>query len=270
MLIKRRAKLNAFVSQDPLHRGNTNSKLIRNVAGTSPSLITFYDTGSPRSVADWFSANLLRHQTANPLLPNTSPVARKSSIMDSEGHTDIAHFGESDFDQLDGAKAMLSHIVQRIGIEGRLIDKDGPIAIQIAKPNPAIDIHGILRQSQIQHEPDLRPCHPSPSRCGKRNKTPDINKTPAAPQEFPKKPKNPRVCQVLWCHFGHRQVVRLGQRDTVQNLFLTMPFLVGGTAHGEAAGQGHGGGLELGVSKETDGRLRSPLGSGSFPRLSSG
>jgi len=41
-----------------------------------------------------------------------------------KGTADLFYFSESSFGQLDGAKAVQDRIVERVAIEGRLIDED--------------------------------------------------------------------------------------------------------------------------------------------------
>jgi hypothetical protein len=47
-------------------------------------------------------------------------------------------------------------VVQALAIEGRLIDKDSAIAIEILKPDPPVNANGILRQTQVLCQNGLR------------------------------------------------------------------------------------------------------------------
>jgi hypothetical protein len=66
--------------------------------------------------------------------------------MKLKGAANIFDFSDAGLDQLDGAKAVQDLIFEGITIEGRLIDEDRAIAIEIPKPDPSVNGDSALRQ----------------------------------------------------------------------------------------------------------------------------
>ena len=155
--------MNTFFLQDSLYSGRTESKLVSDLVGTFALAISLDDSGGERWIPLRFSANLFGNQTGNPLLSKAGPPAGKSPRIDIKSDTNFIDLNDPSFDQLDRTKAMERWIVQGIAIERSLIDKDRPIAIEIAKPGPPVDVNSILGQSQVLCKTGLCQRHPCPS-----------------------------------------------------------------------------------------------------------
>jgi hypothetical protein len=76
--------------------------------------------------------------------------------MKFQGAANLFDFSDSRLDQLDGTKAVQDLIVERVTIEGRLVDEDRAKPIEIAKPHSSIDRYGTLGQRQVLYEPKFR------------------------------------------------------------------------------------------------------------------
>ena len=124
MIVERRANWNALFCQDASHGGDTDAELCSDVAATVSLSIALNNSSSERWCSNGLGARCFREQSGNTASQQLRSQPREVSWVEFQGTADLFYFSESSFGQLDGAKAVQDRIVERVAIEGRLIDED--------------------------------------------------------------------------------------------------------------------------------------------------